>query len=156
MGTARGASAAGISVGRRLPSVTLPDSLTGVETSMPTPGRAQLVMFASTTCDECRDIYPDLVAIAELDRVLVSHYIFGLDDNDVAEFSRTVGLAGPVVLASQEVGHLYDVQGVPFAFAIDARGVVVAKSLVNTRDQIRELVVSITGSRPLALESSER
>lgn len=139
LGSARGAEDAGIAVGRLVPALNVPDITTGETAQLPIEGARQLFMFASTTCKECADIYPDLVSYVEEKGIVVHHFVFGRDETDIRRYKRRMNISGGVYAATQEIGTLFDVDVSPFAFAVDERGVVVDKGLVNARTQILRL-----------------
>ncbi|MBC6458636.1 TlpA family protein disulfide reductase [Actinomadura sp. HBU206391] len=142
MGTARGANDSGISVGRRLPELQLLDARTG-EVVDPHDGRPKLLFFGSTTCRECARIYPDIKHVEDRYEIPVVHFIFGRDVMDVTGYADKRGISGPVVSATEEIAHAYDVEVNPFAFVIDGRGVVTAKGLLNGRDQLIDVLAPI-------------
>jgi methylamine dehydrogenase accessory protein MauD len=117
------------------------ESLTGGEVLIgQKPGRSTLVFFLSPICPVCKKLLPVLRAIREserdwLDVVLAS-------DGERAKHERFVKSADleafPYVV-STELGLSYRVARLPFGVLIDAGGVVRAKGLVNTREQLESL-----------------
>jgi len=73
--------------------------------------------------------------------------LFG-NSTEVTDYaSREIGRE--VVYASQELGTKLDVTVSPFAYAIDADGVVRAKGLLNTPDQLVEMAAAAARSPSL-------
>lgn len=103
--------------------------------------RATLVFFLSPTCPVCKKLIPVLKALARderrgLDIVLAS-------DGERAEHLRFVtshGLQGLPYVLSTELGMTYRVSRLPYAVLLDRQGVVAAKGLVNSREQLDSLL----------------
>lgn len=135
---------AGPKVGEASPVFRLA-SLTGGEAAIGGPpsvlgGRSTLVFFLSPTCPVCKKLLPVLsgIRVAErswLDVVLAS-------DGDPIKQRAFIGQAGladfPYVLSS-ELGVAFRIQKLPYAVQIDAAGVIRAKGLVNSREQLESL-----------------
>lgn len=131
---------AGPKIGETSPQFNLP-SLTGGEVSLGSQRpRSTLVFFLSPTCPICKKLLPALRSIRSsegqwLDVVLASdgepskHQTF-IAKSELDDF--------PYVL-SQPLGTAYRVQRLPFAVLLDADGVVRAKGLVNSREQLESL-----------------
>jgi methylamine dehydrogenase accessory protein MauD len=115
-----------------------PIKIGGVEAQ----GNATLLFFLSTTCPICKKLLPLLNDIVRkegprLRLVLVS-------DGDLGEhkaFYERQRLAHPYVL-SQDIGMAYQIGKLPYAILFDAQGVIRAKGLVNSREQIESLFVA--------------
>jgi methylamine dehydrogenase accessory protein MauD len=115
-----------------------PVKIGGVEAG----GNATLVFFLSTTCPICKKLLPLLNDIVRkegprLRLVLVS-------DGDLGEhkaFYERQRLSHPYVL-SQDIGMAYQIGKLPYAILFDAQGVIRAKGLVNSREQIESLFVA--------------
>ncbi|MDX6739543.1 hypothetical protein [Actinocorallia sp. A-T 12471] len=103
--------------------------------------RPQLVLFTSPTCSTCKSLLPGVLAMAraekDLDVVLVS-------DGSPQEHERFLAgtQLGPHVayLDAAEVGIAYQVGTTPYGIALDAHGVVRAKGLCNTMQQVESLI----------------
>ena len=137
---------AGPKVGEAAPAMTL-ESLTGgavaigpAQVGAHEPARGTLVFFLSTTCPVCKKLIPALADIrtAEggwLDVVLAS-------DGDETRHRAFIDAAGlgdfPYVLSS-DLGMTFRIQKLPYAVLIDRDGVVRAKGLVNSREQLESL-----------------
>jgi len=127
-----------------------PASLTGPPIAVGgATGRAQLVFFLSPTCPVCKQLLPVLTSIrsdekAWLDVVLAS-------DGDEAkhrDFIRRRRLGAFPYVLSSELGLAYRVQRLPFAVLTDKAGVVRAKGLVNTREQLESLFSALSAGVP--------
>ena len=130
----------GPSVGANAPVMALTD-LAGhaVNIGAPSP-RSTLLFFLSPTCPVCKKLLPVIKSAAVSERRWLS--IVLASDGDVAEHRAFVERAGlqafPYVL-SQELGLGYHVGKLPYAVLLDERGVVSAKGLVNSREQLESL-----------------
>lgn len=103
-------------------------------------GRGTLLFFVSPTCPVCKTLLPvvDSVAGAEAPgaRVVLA------SDGPRAEHTAFVGehgLAARTYVLSTELGLAYQVGRLPWAVLLDARGVVRAAGLVNTREHLESL-----------------
>jgi methylamine dehydrogenase accessory protein MauD len=127
-------------IGAAAPVLALTD-LAGrhVNLGAPTP-RSTLVFFLSPTCPVCKKLLPALKSAASRERRWLSVVL--ASDGDAEEHQRFVQRAGltdfPYVL-SRELGVTYHVSKLPYAVVLDERGVVRAKGLVNSREQLESL-----------------
>jgi methylamine dehydrogenase accessory protein MauD len=127
-------------IGAAAPVLALTD-LAGrpVNLGAPTP-RSTLVFFLSPTCPVCKKLLPALKSAASRERRWLSVVL--ASDGDADEHQRFVQRAGltdfPYVL-SRELGVTYHVSKLPYAVVLDERGVVRAKGLVNSREQLESL-----------------
>ena len=102
--------------------------------------RSQLLFFVSPTCPVCKKLLPILKSVARtenawLDIVLAS-------DGEMPEhlaFYRKAGLEPFPYVLSTEIGMRFQVSKLPYAILIDEQGVVRAKGLVNSREQLESL-----------------
>lgn len=102
---------------------------------------SQLVFFLSPTCPVCKKLLPVLKAVrgsekAQLQVVLAS-------DGEAAEhlqFIQQQGLGDFPYVLSQPLGMAYRVSRLPYAVLLNRQGVVVAKGLVNSREQLDSLL----------------
>ena len=130
----------GPQVGANAPVLALTD-LRGqaVNVGAPSP-RSTLLFFLSPTCPVCKKLLPILKSAAASERRWLS--IVLASDGDEAEHRRFVQRAHvgafPYVL-SQTLGVTYRVGKLPYAVLLDERGIVRAKGLVNSREQLESL-----------------
>ena len=130
----------GPSVGTNAPVLALTD-LAGhaVNIGAPSP-RSTLVFFMSPTCPVCKKLLPIVQSAAVSERRWLT--IVLASDGEEAEHRRFVQRAGlaafPYVL-SRELGMTYHVGKLPYAVLLDERGIVRAKGLVNSREQLESL-----------------
>jgi methylamine dehydrogenase accessory protein MauD len=132
---------AGPAVGSESPSFLLASIESGSVTVGGAQPRPTLVFFLSPTCPVCKKLLPVLKALRRdegrgLNIVLAS-------DGEQAEHLRFVteqGLGGMPYVLSTELGMSYRVSRLPYAVLLDRRGVVAAKGLVNSREQLDSLL----------------
>jgi methylamine dehydrogenase accessory protein MauD len=104
-------------------------------------GRRTLLFFLSPTCPVCKTVLPSVLRVAAsevppVDVVLAS-------DGERSEHVAYVEQNGLQALAyyvlSTELGLAYAIGQLPYAVLIDARGMVRAKGLVNSREHVESL-----------------
>ena len=136
---------AGPAVGTASPHFHLP-SLTDATRGAPvhiggSTAAPTLVFFLSPTCPVCKKLLPVLKAMQRDERRAVSVVL--ASDGERAEHLRFVteqGLGHMPYVLSTELGMGYRVSRLPYGVLLDARGVVVAKGLVNNREQLDSLL----------------
>lgn len=103
-------------------------------------GRSQLLFFLSPTCPVCKKLLPILKSVKAseggwLDIVLASD---GEPQEHLA-FYRRARLADFPYVLSAELGMTLRVGKLPYAVLVDEHGLVRAKGLVNSREQLESL-----------------
>jgi methylamine dehydrogenase accessory protein MauD len=112
------------------------DVVIGGERSVP-----QLIFFLSPTCPVCKKLIPVLKALAHDERRNFS--VILASDGEQAEHLRFVqaqGLSEMPYVLSAELGMSYRVSRLPYAVLLDREGLVAAKGLVNSREQLDSLL----------------
>jgi methylamine dehydrogenase accessory protein MauD len=130
----------GPKVGASAPVLALAD-LDGrpVNVGAPSP-RSTLLFFVSPTCPVCKKLLPVVKSAAVSERRWLS--IVLASDGEADEHRRFVkraGLAAFTYVLSQELGVTFHVSKLPYAVLLDEHGVVRAKGLVNSREQLDSL-----------------
>ena len=130
----------GPAVGTNAPVLALTD-LAGhaINIGAPSP-RSTLVFFLSPTCPVCKKLLPIVQSAAVSERRWLT--IVLASDGEEAEhrrFVRRAGLAAFPYVLSRELGMTYHVGKLPYAVLLDERGIVRAKGLVNSREQLESL-----------------
>jgi methylamine dehydrogenase accessory protein MauD len=103
--------------------------------------RPTLVFFLSPTCPVCKKLIPVLKALVRDERRALSVVL--ASDGEQSEHLRFVaeqGLGGMPYVLSTELGMGYRVSRLPYAVLLDRQGVVAAKGLVNSREQLDSLL----------------
>ena len=146
LGTAHGVSGDGLDVGTRAPDFAL-SNLAGEPVSLATfDSLPLLVVFGSPSCGPCKGLIPDLNAFwnerrDELHVLFLSHG----EADATASFAREHGIQVPVASSPDGgMANAYKARVTPFAFFIDAEGVIQAKGLANNREHLEMLVRSGT------------
>ncbi|CDM25932.1 methylamine dehydrogenase accessory protein MauD [Castellaniella defragrans] len=130
----------GPAVGAASPQFELDDLLGRAQRIGYGGGRGQLLFFVSPTCPVCKKLLPILKSVARteaawLDIVLAS-------DGEMPEhlaFYRKAGLEPFPYVLSTEIGMRFQVSKLPYAILIDEQGIVRAKGLINSREQLESL-----------------
>lgn len=133
-------SDAGPDIGAKVPKIALAN-LNGPALLLgEAGGRSRLVFFLSTTCPVCKALVPALrdIARAEADWLDVILASDGKPEPHRALIARERLQDFPYTL-SQELGMTFKVAKLPFAVLIDGAGMIRAKGLVNSREQLESL-----------------
>ncbi|MFC2971728.1 methylamine dehydrogenase accessory protein MauD [Azotobacter bryophylli] len=130
----------GPKIGETTPAFDLP-SLTGGSVRIGAPSeKSSLIFFLSPTCPICKKLLPVLKSISSSeDRWLKVILASDGDEAKHRSFIESADLAQFPYLLSEQLGVTYRVARLPFAVLIDGEGVVRAKGLVNTREQLESL-----------------
>lgn len=105
-----------------------------------TSSHSTLLFFLSPTCPVCKKLIPILNSIQAAERVWLNVVL--ASDGDVGphkKFVESHKLAQFPYVLSTELGLAYRVSRLPFAVLIGENGKVLAKGLVNNREQIESL-----------------
>lgn len=102
--------------------------------------KARLLFFLSPTCPICKKLLPVLnsVRASEQDWLQVVLASDGEEDKHL-RFINNAKLGDYPYLLSSDLGIAFRVARLPYAVVIDRRGVIRAKGLVNTREQLESL-----------------
>jgi len=131
---------AGPRIGDQTPRFQLA-SLTGGDVVIGGSGaRSTLVFFLSPSCPICKKLLPALKSVRAseanwLDVVLASDG----EEKRQRAFIRDAGLEAFPYVVSESLGVGYRVSRLPFAVLIDGSGVIRAKGLINSREQLESL-----------------
>jgi methylamine dehydrogenase accessory protein MauD len=97
------------------------------------PGEPQFLLFVSPSCPVCREVLPSLgvaASLGDMRPVVIS------DDAKM----HPKAPAGVPAVGSPELAENYRVPGTPYAVLLDGVGIVRAKGIVNTIEQMEGLV----------------
>ncbi|WP_088280855.1 methylamine dehydrogenase accessory protein MauD [Ideonella sp. A 288] len=131
----------GPAVGTESPSF----ALTGIQSEPVQIGgptaRPTLVFFLSPTCPVCKKLLPVLKTL-QRDEGQRLGVVLASDGEAAAhlKFVREQQLEAMPYVLSTELGMSYRVSRLPYGVLLDARGVVVAKGLINSREQLDSLL----------------
>ncbi len=130
----------GPKVGELSPVFNL-DSLTGGKVNLGQPsGKHSLVFFLSPTCPICKKLLPALKSIQKSEAGWLSVVL--ASDGEQPRHEQLIAthkLEGFPYVLSEHLGVTYRVARLPFAVLLDEQGVVRAKGLVNSREQLESL-----------------
>lgn len=110
-----------------------------VNIGMPSP-QSTLLFFLSPTCPVCKKLLPILKSAAATEKRWLS-VVLASDGDEMEQraFIRRAGLDAFSYVLSTSLGITYQVSKLPYAVLLDDRGIVRAKGLVNSREQLESL-----------------
>jgi len=118
--------------------------LTGLQSEAVRIGGPQpqstLLFFLAPTCPVCKKLIPILKHLARDEAARLRVVLASDGEGDHLQFMRAQGLQAMPYLLSTELGMSYRVSRLPYAVLIDAAGIVRAKGLVNSREQLDSLL----------------
>lgn len=116
-------------------------------------GRSTLLFFLSPTCPMCKKLLPVLKSASKAERGWLEVVLASDGEKAKQEaFIRQHDLSAFPYILSSELGISYRVNRLPFAVLIDGEGVVRAKGLVNSREQLE----SLFNAKEFGVESIQR
>lgn len=139
---------AGPKPGEKIDNMSIPDihgnSVDIGATGQPAgAAKPQLLLFVSPTCPVCKELVPTAKSMARSENVSL---IFGSDggqaDNHL-QYIEKMKLEGYPYIVSLELGMRFEVGKLPYAVLIDEDGVLRSKGLVNSREHLESLVLSM-------------
>ena len=146
MGTARGVNESGIPPGRRLPALRL-RTVAGAEWSPDVQaGRPYLLFFGAPHCRECVELMPSLRGLAGDTGVHLVTLMFA-GAGEAHAYAAQHGLPDPVVPIGEREAKALDVEVTPFAYAVDAAGVIRDRGLATSVERTLRMAESC-GGRP--------
>jgi methylamine dehydrogenase accessory protein MauD len=132
----------GLKVGEPVPQISALDlegrALTlGAERA---DARATLIVFVSPTCPVCKTLLPVLKSSLTAERDWLE-IVLASDGETAAQrdFVQAHRLGGFPYVLSAALGMAYQVSRLPFAALVDARGVLRARGIVNSREHLESL-----------------
>ncbi len=131
----------GPKVGEASPVFDLPDLIGSSRVAIGRPGeKSTLLFFLSPTCPVCKKLLPILRSVnnTEKDWLRVVLTSDGEQPEHLAFYEKADLKEFPYVLSS-EPGIAYRVAKLPYAVLLNEHGRVVAKGLVNSREQLESL-----------------
>ena len=131
----------GPKVGEPSPVFELPNLVGNTRVTIGRPGdRSTLLFFLSPTCPVCKKLLPILRSVnnTEKDWLRVILTSDGEQPEHLAFYEKADLKEFPYVLSS-EPGIAYRVAKLPYAVLLNEHGRVVAKGLVNSREQLESL-----------------
>ena len=130
----------GPGVGEAAPQFELADMLGRMQQVGHPSDRSQLLFFLSPTCPVCKKLLPILKSIASTEKKWLD--VILASDGEMPEhlaFYRQAGLEAFPYLLSTQLGMSFQISKLPYAVLLDERGVIRAKGLINSREQLESL-----------------
>lgn len=119
-------------------------ALTGLQSEPVSLGGPQaqptLVFFLAPTCPVCKKLIPILKALARDEAQTLRVVLASDGEGEHLRFVREQGLTHLPYVLSAELGMSFRVSRLPYAVLLDRQGTVVAKGLVNSREQLDSLL----------------
>lgn len=130
----------GPEVGEAAPTFELLDILGRAQT-IGIPGQySQLLFFLSPTCPVCKKLMPILRSIAQAEKQWLRVVL--ASDGEMPEhlaFYKQAGLDPFPYVLSTPLGMSFHISKLPYAVLMDENGVLRAKGLINSREQLESL-----------------
>ncbi|NLJ62824.1 MAG: methylamine dehydrogenase accessory protein MauD [Alcaligenaceae bacterium] len=130
----------GPEVGDAAPTFELNDLLGRPQTiGMPSP-HSQLLFFLSPTCPVCKKLMPILRSIASTEKSWLRVVL--ASDGEMPEhlaFYKQANLDPFPYILSTSLGMSFHISKLPYAVLMDENGVIRAKGLINSREQLESL-----------------
>ncbi len=132
---------AGPAVGAASPSFALTGLMSELVAIGGVSATPTLVFFLAPTCPVCKKLIPVLKALVRDERRGL-RVVLASDGEavDHLAFVRAYGLEAMPYVLSTELGMSFRVSRLPYAVLLNAQGVVAAKGLVNSREQLDSLL----------------
>lgn len=118
---------------------------------------SQLVFFVSPTCPVCKKLLPILKSVASSESSWLN--ITLASDGEMPEhlaFYKKAKLEQFPYLLSTEIGMKFQVSKLPYAVLMDENGIIRAKGLINSREQLESLFTAMEIGVASAQEWLER
>jgi methylamine dehydrogenase accessory protein MauD len=133
----------GLRRGTRAPDFTLSSIDGGELTLSQFAGRKVLLVFTQSKCAPCRSIVPELNSLHQEGDVVVLAVNNG-DLDTTEKWARAAGACFPVVVQeSLKLSRRYEVFATPFAFLVNAEGIISSKGIVTERRHIGFVLSSV-------------
>jgi methylamine dehydrogenase accessory protein MauD len=126
----------GLKPGKKAPPFTLPRVAGGEVSLADYAGRQLFLVFVQTGCGPCHAVVPDLNRLHQSGKVEVL-VINNAEPEAGRKWIEEAKPEFPVLLQEKwSVSKRYEVMATPFAFLIDAHGVVASKGIVSSKQHI--------------------
>jgi methylamine dehydrogenase accessory protein MauD len=142
----------GLKPGKKAPDFTL-RSIAGTEVSLHDfAGRKVLLVFTQAGCGPCQKIMPELNRLERRDfQVLVLNKG---DAETTGKWAAEMRLRFPVLIQDGlDISKKYEAFATPFAFLIDAKGVVAARGIISSKQHIGYVLSAAGGANNGHVES---
>ena len=111
------------------------------------PGRVQMIFFVSAQCPLCKTLIPVAKSFARAENIGL---VFAGDDEDAVQrkLVADAGLSAFPFVNDPLPGRTLAVDKLPHAVLLDAEGTILARGLVNSREQFESMMVSAETGLP--------
>ena len=133
----------GPGVGQPAPVFQLPALGGGAVQVGGSSGRNTLLFFLSPTCPVCKKLLPILKSVQKAEAQTTQVVL--ASDGELPQheaFRQRAQLEGFPYVLSAELGMSFRVSKLPYAVLLDTQGLVRAKGLVNSREQLESLLAA--------------
>jgi methylamine dehydrogenase accessory protein MauD len=130
----------GLDLLRKAPEWEADDHSGARVSSITTRGRPLLLVFAEPNCGPCQQLMPELKTFTDRHREELAVVVVGAADDRVnRQMADRYLLDAPVVSqANRTLSSLFKVSATPFIYFIDEQGVIRAKGIANTQEQLEK------------------
>jgi methylamine dehydrogenase accessory protein MauD len=118
--------------------------------------KSTLLFFLAPTCPVCKKLIPILKHLSRDESAQLRVVLASDGEADHLQFMREQGLQAMPYLLSTDLGMSYRVSRLPYAVLIDREGLVRAKGLVNSREQLDSLLNAQDMNTPTIQQYLER
>ena len=138
------------------PVVSTTDVIGGGEVRIPVgDGRRTLLVFITPRCQVCESLLPSVLTVARSERRSIQTILVSMtSEKTTAAYVQKHGIDIPVV-ASEDVGELFDVSATPYALLIDEGGVLRSSALVNHLEHLESVIDTKWGKAALDAEPAD-
>lgn len=130
----------GLEVGIVAPSFSLPDTEGHLVSLKDYFGKPVLIMFSSTTCPGCKEMYPVLKDFGERNAGINILMISKSSEDENPPLFQEEDFTFPVLLWENKVASEYQVPGTPWFYMIDIQGMVANQGTAGSLEELEALV----------------
>jgi methylamine dehydrogenase accessory protein MauD len=106
-----------------------------------TDGKWRVLTFISPGCSACESALKTLQDFQQEKQDIDVLVVAGTDFKENQAYATEKETSLPLLTPTSKAGkEAFQVQGVPFAFILDKNGIILAKSVLNARDHLQELL----------------
>jgi methylamine dehydrogenase accessory protein MauD len=134
-------------VGEAAPKLTLPTLQGGTVTlgGSLVHGKSRLLLFVSPNCPICKTLIPQAKELAGNDDSLELVFAGDGDPQETQAMIAKLEMGDHPFANGAEIGMTYGVDKLPHAVLLSDHGVILARGMVNTPAQLRDIVTGRTG-----------
>lgn len=132
----------GLEIGTQAPNFNLVDTEGRTISLVDLAGQRVLLVFSSTRCSVCKEMYPHLRAFdqSRQDVRMLMISLGSSEENRQLVEDQDFGF--PVLAWEEAVAEKYQVPGTPFFYLVDEQGVIAGADFANTVEQLEQIACS--------------